>query len=94
VVIVGHVNYAGVTGALAVLPQLRPGDRVTISAGHRRVRYVVTGVRSYPKSTGVPGQVFARGGRARLVLITCGGPFDSASGNYEANVVAYAVPRS
>jgi hypothetical protein len=94
VVIVGHVNYAGVTGVLAALPRLRPGDPVTISAAHRRVRYVVTGVRSYPKSTGLPAQVFARGGRPRLVLITCGGQFDSASGNYEDNVIAYAVPGS
>jgi hypothetical protein len=94
VVIVGHVNYAGVTGALAVLPRLRPGDPVTITAPHRRFRYVVTGVRSYPKSTGLPAQVFAGSGSPRLVLITCGGQFDSATGNYDDNVVAYAVPRT
>jgi hypothetical protein len=28
----------------------------------------------------------------RLALVTCGGPFDSATGHYEDNIVAYAVP--
>ena len=31
-------------------------------------------------------------GHARLVLITCGGTFDTATGRYEDNVVAYARP--
>jgi hypothetical protein len=26
------------------------------------------------------------------VMITCGGPFDPATGNYEDNIVAYATP--
>ena len=39
-----------------------------------------------------PTEVFSRTGRARLVLITCGGSFDSATGNYEDNIVAYAEP--
>jgi len=92
VVVVGHVNYAGVNGALAVLPQAHPGDRVVISAREGSVRYRVAAVRTYPKERGIPADVFAPGGAARLVLITCGGPFDAASGNYEDNVVVYAVP--
>ena len=32
-VIVGHINYAGVTGALAVLPDARPGDAVVVDEG-------------------------------------------------------------
>ena len=91
-VLVGHVNYAGVSGALSVLPQARPGDRVVISSPDGSVRYRVAAVRTYPKSQGLPSALFAGGGAPRLVLITCGGPFDSASGNYEDNVVVYAVP--
>ncbi len=91
-VIVGHINYAGVTGALAVLPDARPGDAVAIDEGSHTVRYRVTAIRTYPKSSGIPAAVFSRSGPARLVLITCGGPFDGATGNYEDNIVAYADP--
>jgi hypothetical protein len=91
-VIVGHINYAGVTGALAALPNSRPGDAVVIDEGHHALRYRVQAIRSYPKTRGIPAAVFTRTGRARLVLITCGGPFDSATGNYEDNIVAYAEP--
>jgi hypothetical protein len=49
-------------------------------------------VRTYPKETGLPASAFARDGAPRLVLITCGGPFDAATGNYEDNVVVYATP--
>jgi len=36
--------------------------------------------------------VFARTGKARLVLVTCGGPFDQRSGHYKDNIVVTAVP--
>jgi hypothetical protein len=91
-VIVGHINYAGVTGALSVLPNARPGDLVVIDEGQHTLRYRMMAVRTYPKTSGIPADVFSRAGRARLVLITCGGPFDSATGNYEDNIVAYAAP--
>lgn len=91
-VIVGHVNYAGVDGALSVLPRARPGDLVVVGEARATVRYRVAAVRTYAKDQGIPPGVFAPGGAPRLVLITCGGPFDSASGNYEDNVVVYAVP--
>ena len=92
VVIVGHVNYAGVTGALAVLPSLRPGEAVSIAESRQAVRYRVAAVRTYPKTTGIPDSVFAQTGSPRLVLITCGGPFDRATGNYLDNIVAFARP--
>ena len=63
-----------------------------IGEPHSSVRYRVAAVRTYPKQTGIPPDVFTRAGSPRLVLITCGGPFDSATGNYEDNVVLYAVP--
>lgn len=91
-VIVGHINYAGVTGALAALPDARAGDVVVLSEPHHDVRYRLVAVRSYPKATGLPADVFRRTGPARLVLITCGGQFDPASGNYEDNIVGYAEP--
>ncbi len=93
-VIVGHINYAGVTGALAVLPDTRPGDTLVVDEGRHDLRYRVIAIRSYPKTSGIPTDVFSHTGRPRLVLITCGGPFDSATGNYLDNIVAYADPVS
>lgn len=93
-VIVGHVNLAGRVGAFAVLPQARPGDAVTVSEPWRgsalTFRYSVDAVRTYPKSAGLPQQLFGRDGVHELVLITCGGSFDSSTGNYRDNIVVLA----
>jgi hypothetical protein len=93
----GHVNYAGVTGSLARLDLLRPGDVVILDglAGGRhpvRQRFVVTGTRTYDKHTLPAGEVFNQGGIGRLVLVTCGGAFDQSSGNYTDNILTYALP--
>lgn len=91
-VLVGHINYAGTTGALAVLAHARPGDALVVREDHHDRQYRVVAIRSYPKSVGIPVRIFSRTGPARLVLITCGGPFDRATGNYDDNIVAYAEP--
>jgi len=95
-VLAGHINYAGVTGTLSQIGTLRPGDRVLVF-GHdrgrrRRLTFRVTGVRTYHKTTLPYRQIFDQDVAGRLALVTCGGPFDAATGNYLDNVVAYAVP--
>ncbi|MEO6703389.1 MAG: class F sortase [Jatrophihabitantaceae bacterium] len=92
-VLAGHVNYAGTSGALAVLARIRPGAQITLAEpGVAPMRYSIRAVRSYPKASGIPASVFSRAGPARLILITCGGPFDPVSGNYLDNLVGYAYP--
>ncbi len=54
--------------------------------------YRVTGRHFYSKADGLPAELFPLGGRPRLVLITCGGEFDQATGSYEENVVVAADP--
>jgi hypothetical protein len=92
IVIDGHINYAGVTGALAVLPSLQLGDRIDLTRSGHTLTYAVQAVRTYDKHTGLPADAFSQSTGERLVLITCGGPFDPATGNYEDNIVAYATP--
>jgi LPXTG-site transpeptidase (sortase) family protein len=92
IVIAGHINYAGVTGALAILPDLKLGDSVTLSRPGHILTYSVRAVRTYDKSQGLPAAAFSQTTPEQLVLITCGGPFDASTGNYEDNIVAYAVP--
>jgi len=94
VVIDGHVDSA-VTGpgALFRLAELRAADRIVLGTATGLTRsYRVTGRRVYRKTAGLPSDIFDQLGAPRLVLISCGGPFDSAAGSYLDNVVVFAVP--
>jgi len=93
VLIAGHVDSAAAgAGALSALRDAREGDRVElVTASGRTFSYRVVSVRLYPKAA-LPTSVYARGGRARLVLVTCGGRFDEASGHYPDDLVVAAVP--
>jgi hypothetical protein len=59
----------------------------------RALTYRVVGRRVYSKQS-LPSEVFSTRGPPRLVLITCGGPFNTATHHYRDNVVVYAVPRT
>lgn len=95
-IIAGHINYSGVTGVLARIGTLNPGDKVYLKGFHHarklRLTFRVTGVRTYRKTALPYRKIFNQHSRSRLVLVTCGGPFDAATGNYQDNIVAFAVP--
>ena len=63
---------------------------MTTSAG-RTFTYTVSSVKAYPKSK-LPTDVWSKKGRARLVLVTCGGPFDQKTKHYVDNIVLTAYP--
>ncbi len=93
-VIDGHIDSASAgVGAFIHLSDLVPGDSVSIvgSTG-RTLDYDVVARRVYAKNAGLPSSLFAAGGPERLVLISCGGPFDPARGSYEDNIVVFATP--
>jgi hypothetical protein len=94
----GHINYAGVTGVLATIGTLNPGDQIFIdglNGKHKtRIEFTVTGVRTYNKQALPYKEIFDQKSIGRLAIVTCGGPFDSSTGNYEDNIVAFAVPAS
>ena len=93
-VIDGHVDSA-VTGegALFHLTDLALGDRIFVTTTTGRVvPYRVTGRRVYVKHQGLPADLFVTTGPPRLVLITCGGPFDATTRNYQDNIVIFATP--
>jgi Sortase domain len=91
----GHINYAGVTGVLANIGTLNPGDTVYVYGLHNgtttRVRFSITGVRTYRKTALPWAEIFDQKSVGRLAIVTCGGPFDASTGNYEDNIVAFAV---
>lgn len=89
----GHVDSAQLgRGALFHLSQAPIGAIVTVSAEGHRQSYRVTARRRYLK-TDLPWRtLFAQTATPRLVLVTCGGDFDSRTRHYTDNVVVLAVP--
>jgi hypothetical protein len=92
-VLAGHVDSVSAgPGALAVLRTVPVGTAVVlVDAFGARHPYRVAARRSYPKAA-LPPDLLRGGGGPRLVLITCGGPFDEARHSYRDNLVVYAVP--
>jgi sortase (surface protein transpeptidase) len=92
-VLVGHVASADQgAGLFYRLRDLAPGARIEVTFGDGSTRsFVVRARREYAKND-LPRDVFARSGASRLVLVTCGGPYDASTGHYRDNIVVYAVP--
>jgi hypothetical protein len=93
VILVGHINSAVYgPGALLRLQDARPGMVITVMASGQAYRYRVVALRAYAKATLPVTAVFGQQVAARLVVVSCGGPFDASTGHYLDNIVAYAVP--
>jgi hypothetical protein len=95
-ILAGHINYAGVTGELAQIGTLDPGDAVFVygKRQHKEVglKFLITGVRTYDKTALPYKEIFDQNSVGRLAIVTCGGAFDPSTGNYLDNIVAFAVP--
>jgi hypothetical protein len=93
-VLAAHVDAAGVgAGPMSRVLRAPLGTPVEVTtADGATVRYTVVERRSYTKADGLPAELFRADGPPRLVLITCGGAFDAASGRYADNVVVVAAP--
>lgn len=93
VLIAGHVDSARRGGGAFVnLKNAKAGQRIRVTTSDGKVRvYRVTTVRRYLKAA-LPANVYSSKGRARLVLVTCGGPFQRSSGTYRDNIAVTAVP--
>ena len=89
-IIAGHVDLKG-PGVFYDLHKVKPGDRVTVTRkdGSTPV-FRVTRVEQFPKDQFPTTMVYGNIDRAGLRLITCGGKFNSRSGHYDDNVVAFA----
>lgn len=90
-VIAGHVDYAGVPGVFKRLDELNEGDEVSVArADGSTAVFAVYLVERYAKEQFPTERVYGDTADAELRLITCGGAFDTRSGHYQDNVVAYA----
>lgn len=93
-VVDGHIDTPQGRGVFYHLKDIQADDLVVVTvAGGATLTYRVTERRTYAKADGLPPEVFGNAnGSPRLVLITCGGPYDAAQATYEDNVVVTAVP--
>jgi Sortase domain len=90
-VIAGHVDSATGPAVFYRLPRLRPGAVVLVDrADGSTARFRVTGQRQVPKDHFPASALYYPTLRATLLLLTCGGTFDAATGHYRDNVVVSA----
>ncbi|WP_410813158.1 class F sortase [Micromonospora sp. 067-2] len=94
VVVAGHVDSAKQgKGAFYRLRELDQGDTLSVTGSDGKARpYKVVAREEYVKTKIPLDRYFARDGKPRLTLITCGGPFDAKARKYRDNIVVTAVP--
>jgi len=92
-VLAAHVAYDGVDGVFVNLTDLQPGAEIIVEfeSGDSQ-SFRVDRLDQYEKSELPDDELFSRTGESKLVLITCGGDFQSAVRSYSDNVVATASP--
>jgi LPXTG-site transpeptidase (sortase) family protein len=93
ILLAGHVDSARRgAGAFYALKGARRGDTITVRTGGTTRSYRVTSLRRVRKAA-LPTSIYTRTGERRLVLVTCGGPFDSRTKRYRDNVIVTALLR-
>jgi hypothetical protein len=93
VVLAGHVDFNDRPAVFYRLDRLTVGKLITvIGVGGARYDYRLSALRRIPKTAVPEANIFRTDGPPRLVLITCGGAFDSEGRSYRDNLVAIADP--
>ena len=93
ILLAGHVDSAKRgAGAFYGLKRAHRGDRIQLRSDDGRTKtWRVTSTKLMRKES-LPPEIYTRSGPRRLVLVTCGGPFDARRGHYRDNIVVTAVP--
>jgi hypothetical protein len=89
-VMIGHLDSQTGPGLFALLPGVERGTDVAVTDADGSVhRFKVVGKAEVTKATFPSAAVYGPSSSPVLVLITCGGPYDPATG-YRDNVIVYA----
>lgn len=92
IVIDGHVGINRTPGALVSIDQLVPGDELLVEGSAKGIfRYRVVQTTSVSKG-GLPSKYFTQEYSDWIMLITCGGSFNTSTGHYRSNIVVLARP--
>lgn len=90
IVIVSHIDAWDGIGPFSRLKDASAGTEVTLTGDDGARTFRVDAVAQPAKAPGSLAGYFTATGPLRLVLITCGGVFDEATGHYRDNVIATA----
>jgi sortase (surface protein transpeptidase) len=92
-VILGHVDSAQYgEGVFFKLSSLHAGDQVRLRRGDGKVAiYRIDKVAQVSKQHFPTGAVYGPTSGPAIRLVTCGGAFDSSTGNYLDNIIAYGT---
>jgi hypothetical protein len=95
-VIAGHIDSAlDGPGALYDLKDLDKGDTIKIVDSRGRIStWTVIAAPETALKTNLPPALWVSTGPPKLAIVTCGGPFDAATGHYLDNVIVWATPSS
>jgi LPXTG-site transpeptidase (sortase) family protein len=90
-VILGHVDSTAGISVFYYLKNLHTGDTVLVTLADGKVAaFAVDGLQRVAKDAFPTASVYGKSGYPSLRLITCGGPFDQATGHYTDNIIVYA----
>ncbi len=90
-VILGHVDSLTGISVFFYLKDLHAGDRVYVTLADGKVAtFTVDGVQKVAKDAFPTASIYGKASYPSLRLITCGGPFDRATGHYLDNILVYA----
>jgi sortase (surface protein transpeptidase) len=90
-VILGHVDSLTGISVFYYLKDLHAEDRVYVTLADGKIAvFAVDGVQKVTKDAFPTASVYGKAGYPSLRLITCGGPFDAATGHYLDNIIVYA----
>jgi LPXTG-site transpeptidase (sortase) family protein len=90
-VILGHVDSLTGISVFYYLKDLHAGDKVYVTLADGKVAtFSVDGVQKVAKDAFPTASIYGKAGYPSLRLITCGGPFDKATGHYVDNIIVYA----
>ena len=90
-VILGHVDSLTSISVFYYLKDLHKGDRVYVTLADGKVAaFAVDGVQKVAKDAFPTATIYGKARYPTLRLITCGGPFDRATGHYVDNIIVYA----
>ena len=90
-VILGHVDSTTGISVFYYLKNMHAGDKVYVTLADGKVAtFAVDGLQRVAKDAFPTASVYGKSGFPSLRLITCGGPFDQATGHYVDNIIVYA----
>jgi LPXTG-site transpeptidase (sortase) family protein len=90
-VILGHVDSTAGISVFYHLRNMHAGDTVYVTLADGKVAaFAVDGLQRVAKDAFPTASVYGKAGYPSLRLITCGGPFDQATGHYVDNIIVYA----